>query len=93
MQITPEAVASLKRSGCGLKGEFLTGVGRGTLPSINIELRKSLQVRYACACAYCVVVCSMGRGCCGGGARGVGLAAAPLVCRCPLMTEQSVNNL
>lgn len=43
--MTPEAIASLKRTGCGLKGEFVTGIGRGTLPSINIDIRKSLNVR------------------------------------------------
>lgn len=25
-----------------MKGEFVTGVGKGTLPSVNIELRKAL---------------------------------------------------
>jgi hypothetical protein len=45
LQVTPEAIASLKRTGCGIKGEFVTGVGKGTLPSINIELRKSMKVR------------------------------------------------
>jgi isocitrate dehydrogenase (NAD+) len=43
-KITPEAIASLKKNGVGLKGEFVTGIGRGSLPSINIELRKSLQL-------------------------------------------------
>jgi hypothetical protein len=43
--VTPEAIASLKRTGCGIKGEFVTGVGKGTLPSVNIELRKSMKVR------------------------------------------------
>jgi len=46
-QVTPEAIASLKRTGCGIKGEFVTGVGKGTLPSVNIELRKSMKVRGA----------------------------------------------
>jgi hypothetical protein len=44
-RVTPEAIASLKRTGCGLKGEFVTGIGRGTLPSINIDIRKTLNVR------------------------------------------------
>jgi len=44
-KVTPEAVASLKRTGGGIKGEFTTGVGRGTLPSINIDLRRGMQVR------------------------------------------------
>jgi hypothetical protein len=43
-KITPEAIASLKKTGCGIKGEFVTGVGRGTKPSINIDLRKSMNV-------------------------------------------------
>lgn len=43
--MTPEAISSLKRTGCGIKGEFVTGVGKGTKPSINIELRKSMEVR------------------------------------------------
>ena len=43
-RVTPEAIASLKRTGVGLKGEFVTGVGRGTLPSINIDIRRSLSL-------------------------------------------------
>lgn len=43
-KVTPEAIASLKRTGCGIKGEFVTGVGKGTKPSINIELRKSMEL-------------------------------------------------
>jgi isocitrate dehydrogenase (NAD+) len=43
-KLTPEAVASAKKNGVVLKGEFNTGVGRGTKPSINIELRKSLNL-------------------------------------------------
>jgi isocitrate dehydrogenase (NAD+) len=42
--VTPEAIDSLSRTRCGIKGEFVTGVGRGTKPSINIELRKSMQL-------------------------------------------------
>lgn len=41
-KVTTEALASLRKNGVGLKGEFVTGVGKGTLPSINIELRKAL---------------------------------------------------
>jgi isocitrate dehydrogenase len=43
-KITPEAVASLKRTGVGIKGQFKTGIGRGSLPSINMELRKTLNL-------------------------------------------------
>lgn len=35
-------MASLKKTGCGLKGEFVTGAGKGSLVSVNIELRKTL---------------------------------------------------
>lgn len=43
-KLTPEAIASLHKNKVALKGEFVTGVGRGTLPSINIDLRKSMQL-------------------------------------------------
>lgn len=43
-KVTPEALASLARTKCGLKGEFVTGVGKGTPISINIELRKALHL-------------------------------------------------
>ncbi len=43
-KLTPEALASARRTGCTLKGEFVTGVGRGTKPSINVDLRKSLSL-------------------------------------------------
>jgi len=43
-KITPEAIASLKKTGVGIKGQFVTGIGRGSLPSINMELRKSLNL-------------------------------------------------
>ncbi len=42
--ITPEAVASLKRSGVGIQGEFDVAIGRGSKPSINMELHKSLKL-------------------------------------------------
>ena len=42
-RITPEAIKSLQRTHCALKGEFTTQVGRNTLPSINIELRKAID--------------------------------------------------
>lgn len=41
-KLTPEAVASLKKNGVGIKGEFITGIGRHSLPSVNIDLRKTL---------------------------------------------------
>lgn len=41
-KVTPEALASLRKNCVGLKGEFVTGVGKGTPPSVNIELRKAL---------------------------------------------------
>lgn len=41
-KVTPEALASVRKNGVALKGEFVTGVGKGTLPSVNIELRKAL---------------------------------------------------
>jgi isocitrate dehydrogenase (NAD+) len=40
--VTPEACESLQRTRVGLKGEFLVGIGRDSLPSINMELRKEL---------------------------------------------------
>lgn len=43
-QLTPEALSSCRRTGCILKGEFNTGIGKGTKPSINVELRKSLAL-------------------------------------------------
>ena len=43
-QLTPEALASAKRTGCVLKGEFVTGIGKGSKVSVNIELRKALQL-------------------------------------------------
>lgn len=43
-QVTPEALASARRTGCTLKGEFVTGIGRGSKPSINVDLRKSLSL-------------------------------------------------
>jgi isocitrate dehydrogenase (NAD+) len=43
-RITPEAVESLKRTKVGIKGQFVTGIGRGSLPSINMELRKALDL-------------------------------------------------
>lgn len=43
-KITPEAVESLKRTGVGIKGQFRTAIGRNSLPSINMELRKSLNL-------------------------------------------------
>ena len=41
-KLTPEAVASLQKTGVGMKGQFKTGIGRGSLPSVNIEMRKAL---------------------------------------------------
>jgi len=43
-QVTKEALDSLKKTRCGLKGGFTTGVGRGSKPSINIELRRSMDL-------------------------------------------------
>ena len=43
-KLTPEATASIKKTGVCLKGEFVTGVGKGTLVSVNIELRKQFQM-------------------------------------------------
>ena len=43
-RLTPTALASARKTGTILKGEFVTGVGRGTLPSINVDLRKSLSL-------------------------------------------------
>ena len=43
-QVTPEALASLHKTKCAIKGEFITGIGKGTPPSVNIELRKTLQL-------------------------------------------------
>lgn len=43
-KVTPEALASLARTKCGLKGEFSTPIGKGSKPSINIELRKCLDL-------------------------------------------------
>jgi isocitrate dehydrogenase (NAD+) len=40
--VTPDALASIRRNGVALKGEFITGVGKGTPVSVNIELRKTL---------------------------------------------------
>jgi hypothetical protein len=57
-RVTPEAISSLRRTGCGLKGEFVTGVGRGTKPSINIDLRKSMQVRHVSAPAHAARLCA-----------------------------------
>ncbi len=33
---------SIRKNGVALKGEFITGVGKGTPVSVNIELRKAL---------------------------------------------------
>jgi isocitrate dehydrogenase (NAD+) len=41
-RVTPEVIASLKKNGVGLKGEFVTGIGKGSPVSVNIELRKAL---------------------------------------------------
>jgi isocitrate dehydrogenase (NAD+) len=41
-KVTPEALASVRKNQVAIKGEFVTGVGKGTLPSVNIELRKAL---------------------------------------------------
>jgi isocitrate dehydrogenase (NAD+) len=41
-RVTPEAIASLKKTGVGLKGEFVTGIGKGSPVSVNIEIRKTL---------------------------------------------------
>lgn len=65
-RITPEAVASLKRTGVGIKGQFKTGIGRGSLPSINMELRKTLNlyanivsaVSVPGVCVLCCCPCS-----------------------------------
>ena len=43
-RLTPEALESARRTGCVLKGEFVTGIGKGSKVSVNIELRKSLQL-------------------------------------------------
>ena len=43
-RITPEAIESLRRTKIGIKGQFVTGIGRGSLPSINVELRKALDL-------------------------------------------------
>lgn len=43
-RLTPEALSSAKRTGCVLKGEFVTGIGKGSKVSVNIELRKALQL-------------------------------------------------
>ena len=42
--LTPDAVASFLRNGVCLKGEFTSGTGKGTLASVNIALRKQLQL-------------------------------------------------
>jgi isocitrate dehydrogenase (NAD+) len=41
-KVTPEVLASIRKNGVALKGEFITGVGKGTPVSVNIELRKAL---------------------------------------------------
>lgn len=41
-KLSPEAVASLRKNGVGIKGEFITDIGRKSLPSVNIDLRKTL---------------------------------------------------
>ena len=41
-KVTPEALASIRKNGVALKGEFITGIGKGTPVSVNIELRKAL---------------------------------------------------
>lgn len=43
-KITPEATESLKRTGVGIKGQFITAIGRGSLPSINVQLRQALNL-------------------------------------------------
>lgn len=43
-RITPEAIASLKSTGVGIKGQFITGIGRNSLPSINVQLREVLNL-------------------------------------------------
>lgn len=43
-RLTPEAMASFQRTGVCLKGDFNTGIGRGSLPSINIELRRKMNL-------------------------------------------------
>ena len=42
--ITPEAIASLKQTRVGIMGEFQTGIGQGTPPSINMQLRTALNL-------------------------------------------------
>jgi isocitrate dehydrogenase (NAD+) len=43
-KLTPEALASFKKNGVCLKGEFVAGIGKGTPVSVNIELRKQFQM-------------------------------------------------
>jgi hypothetical protein len=42
--ITPEAIASIKKTRVGVSGEFVTQIGRDTLPSINTQLRLALNL-------------------------------------------------
>lgn len=42
--VTPEAIASLAKNRVALKGEFGVEAGPGTKPSINMELRKGLDL-------------------------------------------------
>lgn len=43
-RITPTATKSLLRTRVGVKGQFSTAIGRNSLPSINVELRKTLDL-------------------------------------------------
>jgi isocitrate dehydrogenase (NAD+) len=43
-KITPEAIASINKTGIILKGEFETKIGKGTPVSVNIALRKQFQM-------------------------------------------------
>jgi isocitrate dehydrogenase (NAD+) len=42
-RLTPEVLDSIRRTRVALKGEFKVGIGRGSAPSVNVELRKELE--------------------------------------------------
>eukprot|EP01138_Halocafeteria_seosinensis_P003017 gb/GECG01003081.1/.p1 GENE.gb/GECG01003081.1/~~gb/GECG01003081.1/.p1 ORF type:complete len:378 (+),score=44.59 gb/GECG01003081.1/:1-1134(+) len=43
-KLTPEAYASLRKNHVALKGEFQVGVGKGSMNSINVELRREMEL-------------------------------------------------